>query len=383
MSLILCLLAVLAWARPAAAEEYRLITLADGRVLQAEIIATTAQGLSLRIPQGRLDVPFASVRNLEAMDAVAYRSQPTWRVLILPFAGPDTARAEEARASVEDALGRIPAITVGNLDGLARAGASVEALRACGQDLSCAVAPAGAAGFTAVVSGSLAPKGASTDLTLSGVFSGAPSTRRSETTPYTGLAGEHPVEILKAAAAALQLRPEDAVVATLPARLGAPVAASPWGTTAAPDVPAPVAAPTGPVATTPWGTTPEPAPTPDPAPTATAPPVAPAAADPSLDRLRRLAWVPLPGMPSIARKDWSGVAKSWGLVVPGSAAMVYVSGRAAFTAPQMVGMSALSVYSLTVLANTVFGLHGASAGVSPTADGGAAVGVSVPLGGTR
>ena len=370
MSLLLCLLALLGLVRPAAADEYRLISLADGRVLQAEIVATTAQGLSLRIPQGRMDVPFAAVRNLQPLDAVAFQGQPGWRVLVLPFSGTDKAAAEEARAAVQDALGHLPAVTVGSLDSLASTGANVDALRACGQNLDCASSAAGAAGFTAVVEGSLTPNGGDgpNKLAVSGIFVGATDSIHSESALVTGPAADHPVDVLKAAAAALQIRPEDAVVATLPARLDVPISGSPWG-----------------AGSSPWvATGPTPAPAPQTA-KAAAPASAPAnaapssTAAPSIDHLRALVWVPLPGAPSLARKDWAGVAKSWAVAVPCSVVMVYGAGRAAFTAPQIVGISALSVYGLTVAVNSAFGLHGATAVAVPTV-GGAAVSVAVPLG---
>ena len=67
----------------AQAQEFRRLELADGRVLQAEILTTGATGLEIRIAQGRMLVPFEQVLQIVPSDAAAFTSAAPWRVLLV------------------------------------------------------------------------------------------------------------------------------------------------------------------------------------------------------------------------------------------------------------------------------------------------------------
>ena len=70
--------------------------------------------------------------------------------------------------------------------------------------------------------------------------------------------------------------------------------------------------------------------------------------------LARLAWTPLPGITAYKQNDMAGFASAMGMVAVGTTASVYMAGHATYAAPQMVAMTALSTYGLTVFVNHLF-----------------------------
>jgi len=89
-----------------------------------------------------------------------------------------------------------------------------------------------------------------------------------------------------------------------------------------------------------------------------------------------LSWIPVPGLPSLARRDMKGFALSWGVVVPGSVAMVGVAGYSSFRSRQFAALGILSYGALTIATNRVVGLRGLgelSVGAAPTPAGGMVV----------
>lgn len=68
--------------RPAAAIEpqYRRVTLVDGRVLSAEILATEAKGLRMRVPAGEILVSFELLLDMVPISQSEYAAQPPWVV---------------------------------------------------------------------------------------------------------------------------------------------------------------------------------------------------------------------------------------------------------------------------------------------------------------
>ncbi len=312
---------------PAQAQEFRRITLSDGRALAARVDATTADGLTLSVPQGQVRVPFTLVMNIENIDEATWQGQPTWEVLLLPFGGPAPLSAE-AEAATREALARLPATRVsrlGDLSGKLDPG-TLAALSACGANLDCALPHAAKAGMSALVTATVLP-GDPARVLLRGVFVATPTVRGEGDASISGAPYQHPRELLTAAALSLLVMPSEATLASLPAALTPPAAATP-------------AKPPEVVAT--------PTPTPAPEPRPPREPMDEA-------KLRAMAWVPLPGAPALAKKDWGGVAASWALAVPSSALLIYGAGQGAMTKGELIGMSALSAYGSIVASNLLFG----------------------------
>lgn len=74
--------ATLALSSPAFAVEpqYRRVTLADGRELTSEIVATLPSGLQMRVPQGLTVVSFELLVDMVPIDKAEYDAQPPWVV---------------------------------------------------------------------------------------------------------------------------------------------------------------------------------------------------------------------------------------------------------------------------------------------------------------
>lgn len=315
MSLLVLLLCWVGLLSPAHAQEYRRIKLASGRVLVARVDSSAGGGLTLALAQGQVRVPFTDVLEIEPVDEATFKAEPPWQVAVLPFSGADPQETAPYAAAVREALAFLPAVRVLEPG---------EALAACGADLDCALPLAASAGFTAVVAGELVPPsqaGVSPRVSLTGAFTSAPTARGHGEALLAEPRPQDPRELVVASALSLNLVPTDATLAALPVR---------------PPTPAPLEVPP---ATRPAETT-----TPDRA------------------RLRALAWVPLPGAPSIARRDWTGLAASWALAVPGSAALVYGTGASATSRGQFLTLSALSCYTMTVASNLLFGTRVAGPG---------------------
>lgn len=355
-----CFLAfLLGLVQPSEAQEFRRITLSDGRSLAARVDATTADGLTLTLPQGTVRVPFSLVMNIENIDEATWKDQPSWDILVLPLSGP-SGLAQPASNATREALSRLPSSRVfevsqlvSRLDPGAYAG-----LVACQGNLECATPYAASAGMTAMLSGTVL-EGTPSRVLLKGTFIATPAVRGEGDASLSGPPHEHPRELLTAAALALLVMPSEATLATLPARLS---------------VPPPVA---GATVTPPSVTT---APV-EPAPTKPIEPAAPRT-PPSAARLRGLAWVPVPGAPSLARRDWTGFAASWALAIPSSAALVYGAGDSAMTKGEFIGLSVVSCYGATVASNLIFGLREGGFGAPITASalptrGGATVALTV------
>jgi hypothetical protein len=77
---------------------------------------------------------------------------------------------------------------------------------------------------------------------------------------------------------------------------------------------------------------------------------------PSQTTLNRMAWAPVPGLPSLAQRDMAGFGAALGVAGVGASVGVAVAGAATTSTAQFVTMSLLSSYTATVLANHLFGL---------------------------
>ena len=369
-SLICMVVAFLGLIGDASAQEYRRVTLSDGRVLVAEIQETSADGMYVRIPQGQVFVGFTSVLGLEAIAPELYTGQPRWVVTVLPITAATAELkddASDARDAVEAGLRSMPHTVVPDLEGVSGNVPSQVWEVGCGIDAGCAEQTATSVGFTAALTGRLVRDGDTRTLVLVGAFAGAPSAHFEGRVTYRKKL--EPDLLLGAVRAALGM--ESGVPAT---EAAAATATPPADTATAPTDTA--TAPTD-TATAPTDTATAPTDT-----ATAATDTATARAAPDETRLARLSWVPVPGLPAAARGDWAGFGLSWAVVVPGAAAMVHASGRASLTRAPLIGLSALSTYVLTVATNQVVArrpLGGATVAASPVAGGGAVVTLSAPL----
>jgi len=382
---LLGLLGLALGAGTARAEEYRRITLADGRILVAVVEDTTDLGLSLVMPQGHETVRFDQVQSLEDVDSATWQAQPSWAIIVLP---PDAASASLAptlATLLPSATGQIPAVVVTSPALQSRlTPAERQGLAGCGADASCSQFFLDRTGAHAAVDVHVEKLHGIRQVTVGSVFSGAPHARREITVDWSDDPKLMADRLRQSVQAVLHLDPTPAG-RTLPRP--DTVAVAP--TAPAPTAPAPTApAPTGPTPTAPAPTGPTPTgPTTGPTTPAVPAPVTPAAppSGPSAGTLRALAWVPLPGLPSMARKDGGGAAACLGITLPATAGMVYVAGSSSFTRTQLLTTGLASYYLLTVATNQAFGLRGIDAHVSamPLPEGGAVIGVGGNLGGPR
>ncbi len=62
--------------------QFRAVDLTDGRTIRAEILATEAEGLRVRTPQGEALIPFEFMVNITAIDEAAYMSQEPMRIWV-------------------------------------------------------------------------------------------------------------------------------------------------------------------------------------------------------------------------------------------------------------------------------------------------------------
>ena len=301
-------LTLLALSGPALGAEYRQITLADGRTLPAEISSITATEMTLKTPQGTVIVSPNDLRDMTPISAEDYAKIPPWQVLVLPFAGGTnlTDDSEFAQLFSLRVMESIPAVNPLPVTGLPSSVSqtTLSALKLCGTDLQCATRHGQDVGADVVVMGRTTPSSTGNTLTLGAVFVDAPTARKRVQVNYEGQLIDKRREMTDSLYATLFLvPPPDATIPT-------------------------VTAPAKPPKTPPT-TSGEP-------------------------NLARLAWTPVPGITPYLQNDMAGFASALGVVAVGTTASVYMAGHATYAAPQMVAMTALSTYGLTVFVNHLF-----------------------------
>jgi hypothetical protein len=303
------LITLLLLAAPSAqAAEYRAITLSNGRSIPAEVKDMTATEIVLSTPQGVVRIPSAELQSMEPLTAEAYAAIEPWAVVVLPFATNDNAvkdDAEMANMLARRVLSSIPNIVPTTIQELPESvGQSARrSLALCGTDLQCAVRHGQVAEADVVVMGRVDSNGEHRTLTLGAVFIDAPAARSRITIEYTGPIVARRSEIAKSQYSVLFLDP--------PTNALPPIVES-------------------------------------------APPEPPPKKSDSDYEMAKLVWAPVPGITALKQDDNAGFATAVGLVGAGTAASVYMAGRATYSAPQMVAMTALTSYSLTVLVNNIF-----------------------------
>ena len=301
------------------AGEYRSVTLADGRVIAAEIKGITATTMTLDTPQGVVEISPNDLRTMDALSAEEYQNLPPWKVLVLPFsddgseqANDDAHTAQLYALRVLQSIPAVSAITINDLPPTVPENTR-SALSLCGTDLQCATRNGEIVQADAVIMGNVETQDAGMLFTLGGIFVNAPSARKRTSIEYSTPLLEQRNALAKAPYDVLFLSPpDDGFAPNLAIAENKPM--GPEKKKAAPEKQK-----------------------------RTAP-----------GNLANLAWAPVPGITALKTKNNAGFATALGTVTVGTAASVYVAGHSTYSAPQMVAVTALSSYGLTVLVNHLF-----------------------------
>ena len=305
--LCLCLFSSPAWG-----SEYRSVTLADGRVVAAEIKDITATSITLATPQGVVEISPQDLRTMDALSEEEYENLPPWKVLVLPFSddGSERANADATVAQMYTmrVLQSIPAVSAITVDDLPPTVPenTKSALSLCGTDLQCATRNGETVQVDVVIMGTATEQDPGMQLTIGGVFVNAPSARERTTLEYEKPLLELRNDLAKAPYKILYLSPPEENIAPNMAL----AETSPLGLEKRPRI--------------------------------------------RREGVANLAWAPVPGITALKANNTKGFATAVGTVTLGTAASVYVAGHATYSAPQMVAVSALSSYGLTVLVNHLF-----------------------------
>ena len=295
------------------AAEYRSITLADGRVVAAEIQGITSTSMTLATPQGIVQISPQDLRTMESMSVEDYSQLEPWKVLVLPFVDDESEGANEdaqmAKLYALRVLKSIPAVAPLTIDDLPETVPENTrgALSLCGTDLQCATRNGDTVGVDVVVMGDIREKDEAKIFSFGAVFVNAPSARKRVEIPYTSPLINQRKDLTEAVYKSLFLNTPETV--------------------------------TVPTSIEPMVTKQEALP----------------AQKPKTERsIDALAWTPVPGITALKGGNSAGFATALGTVTVGTAASVYIAGQATYSAPQMVAVSALSSYGLTVLVNHIF-----------------------------
>jgi hypothetical protein len=315
------------------------VSLPGGRTLAGERLPSPPGTLRLGTHQGIIYLEGASSLEVTPLSRAEWEAAPPWRVWAPEF-GADPGlegQAGHARELVLDALAGFPGVVTPAPGGRELTAARAEALAGCGLDAACALPIAREAGLDVVILGEVgASLGADDELALTAIFTEADQAWRAATIPWQQGSRVGPVSALNVTCAALGLEPDPTRVDALVAAVNA-------------------------------STRPAPAPTP-----ADVPP------PPTNEGLTRgqvmgLAFVPIPGFPSLFQRDLVGFGLSWAAAAPAGVIFVGATGATASRRGQLVGVGLAGAYVLTVSVNQVMGVRslegGPVIGITPSGDG--------------
>ncbi len=307
------MIALWCWLGLAAAAEYREVELADGRLLTAELLGMDGETIVVELPQGRASWPLTAIQDLRPATAEAYASQPAWTALVLPLAADAelTELAADAERRIQALLPRVPALEVWDRGALGeRLGpAETEALAACGADAVCALEALGPLAPELVIGAELVSETAGEPpiLRLASGFASAPLAARQVRVPYPAGEPGLDAQVMAGLYPLLHLDPDRFLLAELATYVvpGEPVA---------------------------------PPPPPEPPPQF------------RLAEARGLGWIPVPGLPSAVQGRPREAAVAAAVVLPGTAAMVYVAGWSTWHRRQLwlAGLGSYAVLSVAV-----------------------------------
>lgn len=337
---LLTLLASAGLTASAQAQEYRVVQTIDGREVVAQVLESDADGFLLRVPPGRMRVPYTNLLDMQTATQDQYRSQGRWRVWI--------ASTASARRGFVGAYATVDGISVVNEDPGDIPSEAITEATACDLDIACAAEAFAPYGQVWVVRTTLIGSEAVLETSLSG--SEYTNLERADRVDplsvseavYASIGLEAPVDL--GGSAMVRTEPED----------------GPEPETGGSDVT------TGPTRDGDTGDTGER--TPPPPRTAW-----------SRDKVIASSFIPLPGYTAFAQGDAGNGALAVATVLPLTAAWVGASGKTAQSTGQHIGLSVGGFYLATVAANQIFGLRARDnapvATVAPV-EGGAVVSIS-------
>jgi hypothetical protein len=362
----------------AQAQEYRTIRLTDGRVLKVEVLESTASGMRIRTPQGRMMVDYSALAGMDDLAEMVFRGQEPMRIGLAPVSWSD-ASLDEVAWQVDPWLARavkvVPeAMVLPSAAWGAAMGRSPADLEACRADVDCMLGDGPVFGLDVLVVPRVEP-GERPTLVLEGFVAGSRKLMGRASATLTVVGGTvDPGASGRAAAravfAALGLQPDIDVDAAAALHLPAPGSAGPPASVDA-SVPAPTVAPSAPSA--PVGTrvggavadanTPDDSDEPDAdieAATGSEPLPVPAGFGPrpTLRKALLLGAVPLPGLSSIYLQDPLGAIASIAGTVGLSWASIYGIGAGARSPGAFWGPSLLTPYAISTAFNEVSAVVG-------------------------
>jgi hypothetical protein len=306
------LIGILLASSPAWAAEYRSITLANGRVIPSEIQGITASAITLATPQGIMEISPDDLRGMDPMSEAEYASFGPWKVLVLPFATDDAPETQDEATTAQlyalRVLKSIPAVVPITLDALPPSVPenTRRALSLCKTDLQCATRHGETVGADVVVMGDLRGTNTEKTFSLGAVFVDSPSARMRKEIRYSPPLLNNRSALTAAQYEVLFLQqPATQTILEAPIITKETELAPESGSKGAPD-------------------------------------------------LTRLAWAPVPGITALKSGNTTGFATAVGAVGVGTVASVYIAGHATYSGPQLVAISTLSTYGLTVLVNHIF-----------------------------
>lgn len=319
----LLLAVVSAWAA-----EYRRIELADGRIVTGQVVADTADGITLSIPQGLADVAYSDVVRIDNVDPAVAAAVPPLRLLVLPTTG--SADASTVDRQLRAALSAVPATSVLSLDTLPPtvSDATRAALRGCGLDASCVVSAATDVPADVVVMPQVSAQPTVEEVRLASVWLDAPQAQAHVTTAHPTNVRARADDLGGAAFTLLRVRPADAAAQAAAGQLAFAAVAPTTSPTSTPAPLAPVARPTPPrvaVTRAPRGDT------------------------------TWQSFVPVPGFTAFMNGKPGLGAAAVAVVVPSTAAVTWAAGVGSARASTMIGLSVVGYYTFCVVSNRIVG----------------------------
>lgn len=272
--------------------QYRMLTLADGREITAEILSTEAEGLAVRTTQGESLISFERLKDMSPVDKSTFELGESWLVYL--------AAPEALQPSLMEGFGWVEGVSV-RMVGASVSGISDEisaAAAACEGDLGCLVGATRDTDWMWVVTVSPQPDGPGLQA-FSGINTGATRTR------FT-TEGQTRQDVWDLVHASLELEIPDS---------GPPKERVAKASRSQAD---PKSNPT------------------------------PAQAD---INLTALTLSPLPGLPAMKQGNGGRAAAAWLIAGAGTAAWIGAVGSNAQSAPELAAVGALGWYSTTVFAN--------------------------------
>jgi hypothetical protein len=314
----------------ASATEYREITLSDGRVLIAQVLESEGTTMWVRTPLGRIGVDVLTISSIESVTRADYEHQTPLTVLLLPV-DPQTEDletvAETTRELLYSHLNLMNGLEVIGSEALsAHLGEEIaQTLEDCGPDLGCSLAYVAPTGIDMVIRAEVVAAADSLEYHLQAAMAVDPNNAAEQVFQHHGsagiadLIGQHLLRLLGVDESEQEFTVEDPPQKDL----------NPQEPEPAPEEMATRLEGSGPLA------------------------------QPGQRLLSRTALVPVPGLPSLLRRDLRSFGLSWGVVIPTTVGMVALVGQSTFRPTQFNILSLLSYYALTVGVNRRFGLEGA------------------------